>query len=73
LTTVHERRGVTELVYASAHATANDLRGIFVETPRMLEFVEQVLAQREDDWAIAHELAHQYWGNLVTCVDWSEF
>src|SRR5690606_25363685 len=35
--------------------------------------VRNVLTQREDDWAIAHELAHQYWGNLVTCVDWSEF
>jgi aminopeptidase N len=110
LTTVRERSGATELVYASAHATAADLRGIFAETPRMLEFyagragvpfphstytqllvrgaaaqeaagfavlgddtVRPVLAQREDDWAIAHELAHQYWGNLVTCADWSEF
>jgi aminopeptidase N len=109
-TAVRERRGATELVYASAHATASDLRAIFAETPRMLEFYEQaagmpfphttytqllvrgaaaqeaagfavlgddtvrnVLAQREDDWAIAHELAHQYWGNLVTCADWSEF
>jgi aminopeptidase N len=110
LTTVRERRGATELVYASSHATATDLRAIFAETPRMLQFYEQaagvpfphstytqllvrgaaaqeaagfavlgddtvrnVLTQREDDWAIAHELAHQYWGNLVTCVDWSEF
>ena len=24
-------------------------------------------------WAIAHELAHAYWGNLVTCKDWSHF
>jgi aminopeptidase N len=24
------------------------------------------------DWAIAHELAHQFWGNLVTCADWSQ-
>jgi aminopeptidase N len=26
-----------------------------------------------EDWAIAHELAHAYWGNLVTCRDWSHF
>jgi aminopeptidase N len=109
-TTVRERHGATEIVYASSHATASDLEAIFAETPRMLEFFEDVagvpfphgtytqllvrgaaaqeaagfavlgddtvrsvLTQREDDWAIAHELAHQYWGNLVTCVDWSEF
>ena len=22
---------------------------------------------------IAHELAHQWWGNLVTCQDWTHF
>lgn len=38
---------------------------------------EDVLAARLDDphedWAIAHELAHQWWGNRVTCADWSQF
>jgi aminopeptidase N len=23
------------------------------------------------DWLIAHELAHQWWGNLLTCREWS--
>lgn len=109
LTTVREHSGATQLVYASAHARADDLRAMFAGTPRMLEFYESVagvpfphatytqllvrgaaaqegagfavlgdgtvrpvLTQREDDWAIAHELAHQYWGNLVTCAAWSE-
>lgn len=37
---------------------------------------EEIAALRKDpaeDWAIAHELAHQWWGNLVTCKSWSEF
>ncbi|MDQ1159511.1 aminopeptidase N [Sphingomonas sp. SORGH_AS 950] len=27
----------------------------------------------DDDWAIAHELAHQWWGNLLTCGTIQEF
>lgn len=26
-----------------------------------------------EDWAIGHELAHQWWGNLVTCIALREF
>ncbi|MBI1212929.1 MAG: M1 family peptidase [Alphaproteobacteria bacterium] len=25
-----------------------------------------------EDWVIAHELSHQWWGNSLTCADWSE-
>lgn len=35
--------------------------------------VDPMLEAPEEDWAIAHELAHQWWGNLVTCKSWSEF
>lgn len=27
----------------------------------------------QEDWVIAHELAHQFWGNSITCADWSQF
>jgi aminopeptidase N len=35
--------------------------------------LEHRLETPDEDWAVAHELAHQYWGNLVTCADWSHF
>ena len=34
--------------------------------------VEPVLADPQADGMIAHELAHQWWGNLLTCADWKE-
>ncbi len=34
--------------------------------------IKPILADPHEDWVIAHELAHQWWGNSVTCADWSE-
>jgi aminopeptidase N len=31
------------------------------------------LADPKEDWAVAHELAHMWWGNLVTCSSWRDF
>lgn len=33
----------------------------------------KVLAEESDVWLGAHELAHQWWGNMVTCRDWNHF
>lgn len=35
--------------------------------------LEARLGDPTEDWLIAHELAHQFWGNLVTCASWSDF
>lgn len=35
--------------------------------------LDPILETPEEDWVIAHELAHQWWGNLITCADWNEF
>ncbi len=32
---------------------------------------ERALVDSSPDWLIAHELGHQWWGDLVTCRDWS--
>ena len=33
---------------------------------------EPILADPSADGMVAHELAHQWWGNLLTCADWKE-
>jgi aminopeptidase N len=35
--------------------------------------VRAVLTDPHEDWASAHEMAHSYWGNLLTPKDWSHF
>jgi aminopeptidase N len=37
-----------------------------------VDAIAPILADRQEDWAVAHELAHQWWGNSLTCADWSE-
>lgn len=34
---------------------------------------KEVLANEQDLWLGAHEFAHQWWGNMVTCRDWNHF
>ena len=34
---------------------------------------KQLLDNEQDVWLAAHEFAHQWWGNMVTCRDWNHF
>ncbi len=34
---------------------------------------KELLANEQDVWLEAHEFAHQWWGNMVTCRDWNHF
>jgi aminopeptidase N len=34
---------------------------------------KQVLENEQDLWLAAHEFSHQWWGNMVTCRDWTHF
>jgi aminopeptidase N len=34
---------------------------------------KELLDNEQDLWLAAHEFAHQWWGNMVTCRDWNHF
>ncbi len=34
--------------------------------------LDPILEDPQEDWVIAHEMAHQWWGNLITCATWDE-
>jgi aminopeptidase N len=35
--------------------------------------IDPILENPQEDWVIAHELAHMWWGNLVTAKNWDHF
>ena len=35
--------------------------------------LDRDLGEPETQWIIAHEMSHQWWGNLVTCSTWQDF
>lgn len=37
------------------------------------KFLDPILADPQEDWVFVHELAHQWWGNLLTCKSWQHF
>jgi len=34
---------------------------------------KKLLANEQELWLGAHEFAHQWWGNMITCRDWNHF
>lgn len=59
--------------YVQVHSPGSDAQ----EASNFSVIGEQVIAPRlsdpQEDWAIVHELAHQWWGNSITCTDISQF
>jgi aminopeptidase N len=37
------------------------------------KMLDPILQDPQEDWVIAHEMAHQWWGNLITCAHWRDF
>jgi aminopeptidase N len=36
-------------------------------------YLDELGAEPREDWLVLHELAHSFWGNLVTARSWSDF
>lgn len=59
--------------YVQVHAPGSDAQ----EAANFSAIGDQMIAPRlvdpQEDWVIVHELAHQWWGNSITCTDISQF
>ncbi|HEX2191077.1 MAG TPA: M1 family metallopeptidase [Longimicrobiaceae bacterium] len=51
-------------------APAQEMAGMAIMSER---YGRSVLDDPREDYLVVHELAHSWWGNLVTAADWSHF
>jgi aminopeptidase N len=58
----------TQVLLPDAPAQEMNLLSLMSEA-----YGRSVLADPREDYLVAHELAHQWWANLVTCRTWSDF
>jgi aminopeptidase N len=70
-----DRAGVKypDKTYAQVLATGNVAQEMSSFTALRESYGREVLKNEQDVWLGAHELAHQWWGNMVTCRDWNHF
>ena len=70
-----ERSGVTYpgKSYTQVLGEGNVSQEMAGFTVMRLNYGKQVLANASEINLAAHELAHQWWGNSVTCVNWNHF
>ena len=70
-----ERAGVkySDKTYSQVLAAGNVAQEMSSFTALEETYGKKVLENEQNQWLGAHEFAHQWWGNLVTCVDWKRF
>ncbi|HKU77003.1 MAG TPA: M1 family metallopeptidase [Pyrinomonadaceae bacterium] len=70
-----ERAGVkySDKTYSQVLAAGNVAQEMSSFTALEETYGKKVLENEQNQWLGAHEFAHQWWGNLVTCVDWKHF
>ena len=70
-----DRAGVkySDKTYTQVLAAGNVAQEMSSFTALGETYGKKVLENEQNQWLGAHEFAHQWWGNLVTCVDWKHF
>jgi aminopeptidase N len=70
-----ERAGVkyTDKTYTQVLAAGGVEQEMSSFTALKEAYGKQVLDNEHEQWLGAHEFAHQWWGNMVTCRDWNHF
>ena len=70
-----ERAGVAyaDRIYTQVLAAGGVEQEMSSFTALRETYGKDVLANERDIWLAAHEFAHQWWGNMVTCRDWTHF
>jgi aminopeptidase N len=70
-----DRAGVkyADRTYTQVLATGGVAQEMSSFTALRESYGKQVLKNEQDQWLAAHEFAHQWWGNMVTCRDWNHF
>jgi aminopeptidase N len=70
-----DRAGVryTDATYTQVLAAGGVEQEMSGFTVMRESYGHEVLANERALWLGAHELAHQWWGNMVTCRDWNHF
>jgi aminopeptidase N len=75
LTFFEDRAGVkySDKTYTQVLAAGNVAQEMSSFAALRETYGKQVLDNEENQWLAADEFAHQWWGNMVTCVDWKHF
>ena len=70
-----ERAGVAyaDRIYTQVLAAGGVEQEMSSFTALRETYGRDVLANEKEVWLGAHEFAHQWWGNMVTCRDWTHF